>query len=81
MKRRLIVVALIAVLVAWGRGQPTADYGDAPNSYQTDFASGGPYHLVVNEEWMSWPNPAISTTTTEPDARLVNQDVDVGSNR
>jgi hypothetical protein len=30
---------------------------------------------------MSWPNPAISTTTTEPDARLVNQDVDVGSNR
>jgi len=39
---------------------PIADYGDAPDTYQTLYESNGPYHVNTTFEWIG-----IATTDTE----------------
>ena len=52
---------------------PTADYGDAPDpTFPSLFASGGPFHLDVNDCYVGW------TATAEADALISDQDSDDG---
>jgi len=75
--------ALIRVGGMYETGQPLADYGDAPDpQFPTLYATQstqypgrkGPYHLDVIKEWIGPTSP--STTTTETQALIVNNDFD-----
>lgn len=57
-------------------GAQDADFGDLPDpTYPTLRASGGPYHLDVTHEWIGLPP---NSTTVEPDAMVVDMDIDDG---
>ena len=54
--------------------QPVADYGDAPDpTFPSFYASGGPFHLNVNDCYVGW------TATAEPDALVPDLDADDGT--
>ena len=63
----------IAVLGGPAFAGPIADYGDAPDpGFPSLYASGGPYHLDVTQEWIGHETP--SATTAEIDSRQVDSD-------
>lgn len=81
---RLLMVAAGFVCVLTGTAWGDADFGDLQDpTFPTLAASGstppgrtGPYHLDVSKEWIG--AASVSTTTLEPEAKVVDLDEDDG---
>lgn len=67
MKTKLLMPFVVVVgiyNIGVTQAGPIADYGDAPDSYQTLFNSGGPYHINSIFEWIG-----VTPTDTESDGQ------------
>ena len=47
-----LAAAMLLTVTAASAAPVIADYGDAPDTYQTLYSSGGPYHLNTSFEWI-----------------------------
>lgn len=69
--KALILQCIIAFFCCAVVRAQTYDFGDMHGGIPTTLAEGGPHHLDVSHEWIG---AAGSVTTTENDAKAVDED-------